>query len=34
MGHRDAKTTLINADYQPSEHEAPIVGRTFGMDGR
>ena len=30
MGHRDAKTTLIYADYQPSEHEAEIVDRAFG----
>jgi integrase len=30
MGHRDAKTTLIYADYQPSEHEAQIASRAFG----
>jgi integrase len=30
MGHRDPKTTLIYADYQPGEHEAEIVGRAFG----
>ena len=29
MGHRDAKTTLIYADYQPAEHESEIVGRAF-----
>jgi integrase len=29
MGHRDAKTTLIYADYQPSEHESEIVSRAF-----
>jgi integrase len=34
MGHRDAKTTLIYADYQPSEHEAQIVSRAFGMRRR
>jgi integrase len=31
MGHRDAKTTLIYADYQPGEHEAAIVSRAFGI---
>jgi len=30
MGHRDAKTTMIYADYQPGEREAEIVGRAFG----
>jgi integrase len=30
MGHRDFKTTLIYADYQPSEHEAEFVARAFG----
>jgi integrase len=30
MGHRDPKTTMIYADYQPGEHEAEIVGRAFG----
>ena len=30
MGHRDFKTTLIYADYQPSEHEAELVERAFG----
>ena len=29
MGHRDAKTTLIYADYQPAEHESEIVSRAF-----
>ena len=29
MGHRDFKTTLIYADYQPSEHEAALVRRAF-----
>jgi integrase len=29
MGHRDAKTTLIYADYQPGEHESEIVSRAF-----
>jgi hypothetical protein len=29
-GHRDFKTTLIYADYQPSEHEAEFVARAFG----
>jgi integrase len=30
MGHRDFKTTLIYADYQPSEKEAELVERAFG----
>jgi integrase len=30
MGHRDFKTTLIYADYQPSEHERELVARAFG----
>jgi hypothetical protein len=30
MGHRDAKTTMIYADYQPGEREAEIVSRAFG----
>ncbi len=30
MGHRDFKTTLIYADYQPSEREAELVERAFG----
>ena len=29
MGHRDFKTTLIYADYQPSAHEAELVERAF-----
>jgi len=29
MGHRDFKTTLIYADYQPSPHEAEYVERAF-----
>jgi integrase len=29
MGHRDAKTTLIYADYQPGEHESEMVSRAF-----
>lgn len=30
MGHRDAKTTAIYADYQPSQREAELVERAFG----
>ena len=30
MGHRDFKTTLIYADYQPSKREAEFVERAFG----
>lgn len=30
MGHRDAKTTLIYADYLPDPHEAAIVASAFG----
>ena len=33
MGHRDAKTTLIYADYQPGDHEAAMVSRAFGARG-
>jgi integrase len=33
MGHRDFKTTLIYADYQPSEREAELVERAFGVQG-
>jgi hypothetical protein len=37
MGHADFKTTLICADYSPSEHEAEWVERAFapetGMPG-
>jgi hypothetical protein len=29
MGHRDARTTLIYADYQPGEREAELVNRAF-----
>ena len=29
MGHADFKTTLIYADYAPSEHEAEWVARAF-----
>jgi integrase len=29
MGHRDARTTLIYADYQPGEHESELVSRAF-----
>jgi integrase len=32
MGHRDFKTTLIYADYQPNEHEAALVQRAFSTD--
>ena len=32
MGHRDFKTTLIYADYQPSEREAEFIARAFGVD--
>jgi integrase len=31
MGHRDFKTTLIYADYQPSEREAEFIERAFGV---
>jgi integrase len=31
MGHRDFKTTLIYADYAPSEHEAQMAERAFAM---
>ena len=30
MGHRDFKTTLIYADYQPAEREAELVELAFG----
>ena len=30
MGHRDFKTTLIYADYAPSEQERELVERAFG----
>jgi hypothetical protein len=29
MGHRDFKTTLIHADYAPSEREAEWVEEAF-----
>jgi hypothetical protein len=29
--HRDFKTTLIYADYQPSQHEAELIQRAFGQ---
>jgi integrase len=29
MGHRDFKTTLIYADYQPSAHEGELAERAF-----
>jgi integrase len=29
MGHRDYKTTLINADYAPIAHERELVERAF-----
>ena len=32
MGHRDFKTTLVYADYQPSEREAEFIERAFGRD--
>jgi hypothetical protein len=28
-GHRDAKTTMIYADYERGEREAEMVGRAF-----
>jgi integrase len=34
MGHRDFKTTLIYADYEPSEREAELVELAFGSDAR
>lgn len=34
MGHRDFKTTLIYADYQPSEHESELVERAFGRGSK
>ena len=30
MGHRDLKTTLIYADYQPGDQEAAFIERAFG----
>ncbi len=29
MGHRDARTTLIYADYQPAEREPELVTKAF-----
>jgi integrase len=29
MGHRDARTTLIYAAYQPGEREAELVSKAF-----
>jgi integrase len=34
MGHRDFKTTLIYADYAPSEHERLFIDRAFGHTRR
>jgi integrase len=34
MGHRDFKTTLIYADYQPSAGEANLVERAFGQGAK
>ena len=31
MGHRDFKTTLIYADYQPNAHERDLVRRAFAQ---
>jgi integrase len=31
MGHRDFKTTMIYADYSPSEHERELVERAFSQ---
>ena len=33
MGHRDFATTLVYADYAPSEHEAEWVERAFAPAG-
>lgn len=32
MGHRDFKTTLIYADYQPNARERELVRRAFARD--
>jgi integrase len=32
MGHRDFKTTLIYADYQPNAHERDLVRRAFARE--
>ena len=34
MGHRDLKTTLVYADYQPDEREAEMVERAFAASAR
>ena len=34
MGHRDFKTTLIYADYQPSAAEVELVERAFGQGAK
>ena len=34
MGHRDLKTTLVYADYQPDEREAEMVERAFAGSAR
>ncbi|MDQ3725375.1 MAG: hypothetical protein M3335_05730 [Actinomycetota bacterium] len=31
MGHRDIKTTMIYADYAPSEHESAMVDAAFSQ---
>jgi hypothetical protein len=33
MGHRDPKTTLIYAKYQPGERESEIVERAIEAGG-
>jgi integrase len=33
MGHRDFKTTLIYADYSPSEREREWVEQAFAANG-
>jgi hypothetical protein len=30
LGHRDFKTTLIYADYQPAKREADLIEQAFG----
>ncbi len=32
MGHRDIKTTLIYADYAPSDRERAMVGAAFSPE--
>ena len=29
LGHRDIKTTMVNADYQASDQERELVERAF-----